>query len=175
MDGTIGEIRMFAGNFAPQNWLYCDGQSLQIMQYQALYSLLGITFGGNGTTTFNLPDFRSRVPVHRGHGTGLSQYNMGQIAGVENVALTVSQIPTHTHNVNASSALATVAPASGNLIASSTKTTLNFAPGTTKPDVMLSADTINPAGQSQAHNNIQPLLVVGFIICVNGMFPVRPS
>jgi len=165
---------MFAGNFAPENWFYCDGQQLQIGQYQALYSLIGSTFGGDNRTVFNLPDFRSRVPIHRGQGTGLSPRNVGQMIGTENVTLTVGQLPTHTHNVNATSALASVAPASGNLIASSSKTALNFAPGTTKPDVTLASDTVNPTGQSQAHANMQPSLVVGFVICVMGNYPVRP-
>lgn len=172
MEGTIGEVRMFTGNFAPQNWLFCDGQQLQISQYQVLYSIISNTFGGNGSTIFNLPDFRSRVPVHRGQGTGLSNHTIGQQLGFETVTLTPAQLPAHTHNINAASAIGNVGAASGSVIASTASPAANFVAG--PADVTLSAKTVSATGQSQAHTNIQPSLVVSFIICFQGEYPQHP-
>jgi len=175
MDAFLGEIRMFTGTFAPEGWLYCDGQTLPLNQYQALYSLIGTAFGGNGSTNFCLPDFRSRVPIHRGQGTGLSQYNIGQQIGTETTVLTVGQIPAHTHNINAASAIASIGAASGSVIASSAAPAVNFVPGPGNPDVTLSGKTVSVTGQTHPHNNIQPSLVVAFIICTAGQYPTKPS
>jgi microcystin-dependent protein len=174
MDAFLGEIRMFTGTFAPEGWFYCDGQALLISQYQALYSLIGTAFGGDGTTNFCLPDFRSRVPIHRGQGTGLSQYTMGQKAGTETVALTAGQLPAHSHTIAASSHTADLTPAPGNIIASAAPKTFNFT-STKNADSTLASTSVSSTGGSQAHPNIQPSLVVAFIICVNGMYPNRPS
>src|SRR5580658_742842 len=111
----VGEIRMFGFGFAPQGWALCNGQLLPINQNQALFSLLGTTYGGDGRTTFALPDLQGRVPIHMGQGAGLSPYVMGQVGGVENVTLTIAQIPAHTHTVNGQSSLGTLAtPVSSN-------------------------------------------------------------
>lgn len=174
MEGYLGEIRMFGGNYAPVDWLFCNGQQVWITQYQALYSVIGNTFGGDNASFFNLPDLRSRVPVHQGRGVGLSPYKIGQQVGAENVVLDVTQIPSHTHDVNATSAAGSVAPAQGNLIASSARTELNFAPGRVTPDVVLAPGTISATGNSQAHDNIQPSMAVSFIICVQGSYPMKP-
>jgi len=175
MDAFLGEIRMFAGSFAPEGWLYCDGQTLPINQYQALYSLLGNTFGGDNRTNFCLPDFRGRVPIHRGQGIGLSPHNIGQATGSETVTLTATQIPAHSHSINASSVAANLAPAAGNLIASSAANAHNFV-APTAAVVTLAPNTVGNTGGSQAHSNIQPSLVVGFIMCCSGgNYPPRAN
>jgi len=172
MEGYIGEVRMFVGNFAPQNWLFCDGQKLPIQQYQALYTIIGTAFGGDGATFFNLPDFRSRVPMHRGQGTGLSNHNIGQQLGSEAVTLTSGQLPAHSHIINAASAIGNVGAASGGIIASTASPAANFVAG--PADVTLSAKTVTNTGQGQSHPNIQPSLVASFIVCVQGDYPMHP-
>src|ERR1700744_2453817 len=114
----IGEIRMFGFNFAPVGWHRCDGSLLPIAQYDALFALIGTTYGGDGQVTFGMPDFRSRVPVHQGQGTGLAPYVMGQLTGAENVTLTVQQIPSHSHAVSVSNSGTRTTTASANFLAS---------------------------------------------------------
>lgn len=176
MDPFLGEIRMFCGNFAPRGWALCNGQLLPIAQNSALFSILGTTFGGNGQTTFGLPDLRGRTPVHPGQGPGLSPYDLGQSAGSESITLLQTQIPAHTHVVNASNVAATATTASGNVPATVTpprgQSTIPTTYGPTA-DTAMNPNMIGPAGNSQPHGNIQPYLCVNFIIATQGIFPTR--
>lgn len=176
MEGYIAEIRMFAGNFAPRNWALCQGQILSIAQNTALFSLLGTTYGGNGQTTFALPDLRGRVPVGTGQGPGLSDVQLGEVAGEPNHTLITSEIPAHNHAATAPAASASttatpsasVAPGPVTLGAGVSK---SF--GTTDLAINLGAPTIGLAGGSQPHNNMQPYLGMNYIICMFGIFPSR--
>jgi microcystin-dependent protein len=164
----IGEIRPFGFNFPPRNWALCAGQLMAISQNTALFSILGTTYGGNGTTTFALPDLRSRVPVHTGGGNTL-----GEVSGVENVTLVSSQLPPHIHAVNASSDLATDASPSGNVMGAKPRGGVNvYAPGTNS--TTLAAASVGPSGPfGLAHDNMQPSLTLNFCICLFGIFPSR--
>ncbi len=161
----VGEIRMFAGNFAPAGWMFCEGQLLPISENETLFQLIGTTYGGDGESTFALPDLRGRLPIHQGNGLILAE-----TGGVEEVTLTVNQIPAHTHALLASSGNATdKAPA--NLVAAAANI-VNISPfGTDAPLGTLSPQTITPAGGSQPHTNFQPYLCVDFIISLFGLFP----
>jgi|SRR5260221_10849449 len=169
-DPFIGEIRMFGGNFAPLGWAFCAGQLMAISQNDALFALIGTTYGGDGQVTFGLPDLRGRGPIHQGQGPGLSSYVLGQLSGTESVTVTTSQIPAHTH------------PAALNNAAGTTNNPQNAtwasAPNTqsynnTAPDVAMSASSITTAGSSVPHDNMPPFLAVSFIICLEGIFPSR--
>ncbi|EAP99105.1 microcystin dependent protein MdpB [Janibacter sp. HTCC2649] len=159
----VGEIRMFAGNFAPAGWLFCDGQPLSISENEILFQLIGTTYGGDGESTFMLPDLRGRVPVHQGNGLVLSQNG-----GAEEVTLTTQQIPSHNHPAIGAAVTADQASAGGALPANSVTITpyLNTA-----PDSAFNASAIGPAGGSQPHTNLQPYLCVDFIISLFGIFP----
>ncbi|MEH3052930.1 MAG: tail fiber protein [Patulibacter minatonensis] len=164
-DPFVGEIRLFGGNFAPLNWADCDGQLLAIDDYAALYNLLGTTFGGNGVTTFGVPDLRGRVPVHVGPG-----YVQGQMAGTESVTLINNQIPAHTHAFVATTAQGLTGNASNALLGSPT----DVKPyRTASPAVNLSGTSISAAGGSQPHDNIQPSLAVRYIISLYGIYPTQ--
>jgi microcystin-dependent protein len=163
----LAEIRMFAGNFAPYGWQFCNGQTLAISSNQALFSIIGTYFGGNGTTTFQLPNLQSRVPIHQGQGAGLSSYVLGQQGGTENVTLTTQQMPQHNHTVNAVAGPPSQDNPSNNLLAKS-QTYSNSTASTTMAPAM-----INFAGNSQPHANIQPYLCVSFIIALIGQYPSR--
>jgi len=168
----LGEIKIFAGNFAPTGWALCNGQVLSISQNTALFSLLGTFYGGNGTSTFALPDFRSRAPVHQGQGPGLSQYALGKTDGVENVTLLSNQMPVHNHAANASSGAGTVVAASGAFWATdgaSRGGKLYAATG----GATMGAGAIGQTGGGLTHNNIQPYLALNFIIAMVGVFPSR--
>ena len=169
-DPFIGEIRMFAFGFAPQGWALCNGQLLAINQNQALFSLLGTTYGGNGTTTFALPDLRSRVPVHQGQGPGLSPYAEGQAGGTEAVTLAAAQMPQHTHPVNASSSAATSGNPAGHTLARSASHIYHPESG---QHTVMDANMLGEAGGSQPHGNMQPYLAVTFCIALNGIFPAQ--
>ena len=163
----IAQIMMFGGNFAPRGWALCNGQILPIAQNTALFSLLGTTFGGNGQTTFALPDLRGRVPVHPGQGPGLSNVDLGQAAGAETVTLTQNEIAQHAHGVAASNGGATASrPANSFLAAGGSYT--NASDGTA-----MNAGMVGIAGGSQPHENRQPYLGVNFIIALEGIFPSR--
>lgn len=169
MDAFIGEIRMFGGNFAPHSWMFCNGQILSIAEYQALFALLGTTYGGDGVSTFALPDLRGRVPVHQGQSPGLSNYPMGQRTGSETVTLSINQIPGHTHVPNCDGTGATAGDPTnafwGNFQAAYTAATgINTV-------MNPKADSI--AGGSQPHDNMLPYQAVSFIIAVEGLFPSR--
>jgi len=176
MDGNIGEIRMFAGNFAPRNWAFCDGQLLSIAQNTALFSILGTTFGGNGQTTFALPDFRGRGPIHAGQGPGLSNHTLGENGGAETTTLTVNQIPAHNHALQANTGAGTTAvPASNTALAGVQDATANPISSfiVSAPNVQLHPSSITNAGGSQPHSNFPPYLTVNFVICLFGVFPSR--
>lgn len=166
----LGEIRMVGFYFAPRGWAFCAGQSLSISQNDALYALVGTIYGGDGVTTFRLPDLRGRVPVSQGQGLGLSSYTIGQAAGTESVTLLVTQIPSHSHAIAAASGGTRSANPSGNLLGSgeSDMYTHDGANPAT-----LSANTIGVNGGSQPHANMQPYLSVNFIIALEGVFPSR--
>lgn len=167
-EAFISELRLFGCNFAPRNWAMCNGQIMSIAQNTALFSLLGTTYGGNGQTTFALPDLRGRVPLHLGQGPGLSNYVEGEVAGVEDVTLNVSQVPAHTHTVGASSDDAT----KKNPIGSVPAATGGSSYGTTANGAMLGT-MLSVSGGSQPHTNMQPFLVLNWCICINGIFPSR--
>jgi microcystin-dependent protein len=179
----IGQILYVGFNFAPRGWATCDGQLLSIAQNTALFSLLGTTYGGNGQTTFALPDLRSRVPVHQGQGPGLSPYVIGQQAGSESVTLTTGQLPAHTHTatLNAATNKATAqSPTAGALLAKSVDLgAVNalpniYVPSTVTPTtVALGGLTVNPAGSSQPVPVLQPYLTLTAIIALQGIFPSR--
>jgi microcystin-dependent protein len=168
----IGEIKMFGGNFAPRGYAFCDGQLLSIAQNTALFSLLGTTYGGDGRTTFGLPDLRSRVPVHAGTGPGLSQYRLGQKAGAETVTLTVPNLPPHNHAALAAGPAGNANDAIGNIWAddagvSSATYSSGSATGTMR------GDAIGNTGSGQPMNNVPPYLAINFIIALQGIFPSR--
>jgi microcystin-dependent protein len=166
----IGEIRMFAGNFAPQGWAFCDGQTLAISQNDALFALIGTTYGGDGQTTFNLPDLRSRLPVHNGQLTGGSNYVQGSTFGVETVTLNTQQMATHNHAVQGAGAATSVSPAGA--VYAGGQGNLNLY-ATAAPNVPMAAGMVQSAGGSQPHDNIMPYLAIRFIIALEGIFPSR--
>lgn len=177
-DQYVGEIRMVGFNFAPQGWALCNGQILPISQYQALFSLLGTTYGGNGQTSFGLPDLQGRVPINQGTGLGLSTYTMGQSSGNENVTLLLNQMPQHNHLVGVSNQPGSVAdPTNGTLAKGNSgagrEPVLVSDYVTSAATGNLAATTISQAGGSVPHNNIQPYLCINFIIALVGIFPPR--
>ncbi len=200
MEGTIGEIRIFAGNFAPLSWAFCQGQTLSIASNNALYAIVGTIYGGDGVTTFKLPDLRSRIPIGTGQGPGLPDYALGNQVGQETVTLTVNQMPAHSH-------AATVQQASSPGSATATLNGINNAGGQSTPggnylgqdngagatsyatagapvamhvgSVVANINVSPPAvmlstnGGNMPHENIQPILAMNYIICLEGIFPSR--
>lgn len=166
----VGEIRMFAGNFAPRGWAFCDGQLLAVSQNDALFSLLGTIYGGDGRTTFGLPDLRGRIPIHAGHGPGLSERRLGAKGGAEKVTVTVNQLPSHTHQLKASSELAQQASAQGNVLARNPTFDLFRVPS---PPANLSSESVTSVGGSRSHTNLMPFLCINFIIALVGIYPSR--
>jgi microcystin-dependent protein len=166
----IGEIRIFAGGFAPANWAQCQGQVVPIAQNTALFSLLGTTFGGNGVTTFGLPNLNGRAPVGLGTGSGLTPRNVGDVFGSETVALTSAELPPHTHNMVGTLHTATSSTPANNVLAAGQE--LAYAP----PPVSatLAPQAIGLAGSGQPHDNMQPYLPLTFIIALLGIFPPPP-
>ena len=160
----VGEIRMFAGNFAPAGWMFCEGQLLPISEYETLFNLIGTTYGGDGQSTFALPDLRGRLPLHQGNG-----FTLAETGGAEEVTLTVSQIPAHTHGVGVvgDRAGGQNSPA-GNLLAQSYNVTpyVNDA-----PNANLSPNAVTATGGNQPHTNLQPFLCLSHIISLFGIFP----
>jgi len=167
----VGEIRMFAGNFAPRGWAFCDGQLLAVSQNDALFSLLGTIYGGDGRTTFGLPDMRGRIPVHAGSGPGLSTIRLGAKSGAESVTLTNNQLPNHNHNVPASSTAASTGDPTDSVSASTAPTNI-YSTSLATQQSMNSAEITNSGG-SRAHTNIMPSLCVHFIIALFGIYPSR--
>jgi microcystin-dependent protein len=164
-ESFVGEIRMFGGNFAPAGWATCAGQLLPIAENDALFSLIGTTYGGDGQTTFALPDLRSRIPVHQGGGLSLAQNG-----GAENVRLTVSQLPGHTHALMGSTANAATADPTNNVGARVTVAGV-FPYGTDAPLQPLAPQAVSAAGGDQPHDNLQPFLCINFIISLYGIYP----
>ncbi|AZI24175.1 phage tail protein [Pedobacter sp. G11] len=204
MEGTIGEIRAFAGNFAPRTWLFCQGQNMQLAQYQALFAIIGTNYGGDGVNTFQLPNIASRIVVGAGQGIGLSNYNLGQVTGEESHALNSLELPVHTHQItpdfsttaasvnislNAVASSGTEFGPVGNYLAQDSSGTNNvYANPTNSPNLVdlnsnaAQVSNLSPpipqvvigiAGNSLPHNNIQPVLAINYIICVDGIFPSR--
>jgi len=166
----VGEIRMFAGNFAPRGWAFCDGQLLAVSQNDALFSLLGTIYGGDGRTTFGLPDLRGRIPIHAGHGPGLSERRLGAKGGAEKVTLTVNQLPSHTHPMRAQTGFANETEPNDNILAQSTGAQLYFQ---ADPIQNLASASIANTGGSRSHTNLMPYLCIHFIIALVGIYPSR--
>jgi microcystin-dependent protein len=159
----VGEIRMFAGNFAPAGWMFCEGQLLPISENETLFQLIGTTYGGDGQSTFALPDLRGRLPLHQGNG-----FILAESGGAEEITLTVNQIPAHSHPFLASTSIANQTAPTNNVVAQSAAADLYIEDN---PNVSLSPVSIGPVGGSQPHNNFQPYLCVNFIISLFGIFP----
>lgn len=167
----VGEIRMFAGNFAPRGWAFCNGAMLAVSQYDALFSLLGTTYGGDGRTTFGLPDMRGRLPLHAGTGPGLSPRTLGAHGGSEAVTLQTSELPVHSHLPKATAAAADQnAPGPTLVLATGSA---GDAYSNASPDTPLADASIANVGGSQAHDNLMPSLCVNFIIALFGIYPSR--
>jgi microcystin-dependent protein len=163
----IGEIRLFAGNFAPVGWAFCNGAPLSIAEFSPLFTLIGTTYGGDGQASFALPDLRGRVPVHFGSGAGTT-YLMGENGGVEQVTLTANQIPVHTHPLVVSGDQGQQGDPSGDLVGANPTVQL-FRPGAATS--AFDASAMTPVGGSQPHENVQPYLTINYIISLFGIFP----
>jgi microcystin-dependent protein len=159
----VGEIRMFAGSFAPAGWMFCEGQLLSIAEHETLFQLIGTAYGGNGQTTFALPDLRGRLPVHQGGGFALAQ-----TGGQEKVTLTVQQIPPHSHGLQASAQNAGTASPAAHTLAQTNAINLYSS---TAPNVAMASQAVGVVGGAQGHDNMQPYLCVSFIISLFGIFP----
>ncbi|MGE7113763.1 phage tail protein [Lysinibacillus sp. NPDC047702] len=169
-ESYLGEIRMFAGNFAPQGWALCNGQILSISENEALFALLGTTYGGDGRTTFGLPDLMGRVPIHVS-----PQYSLGAVGGTETVTLTANQIPNHTHAVQATTAVGDT-PSPSNVLWAETSGYSNYSndtdgAGNPLTPVEMNATAISSAGNNQPHDNMMPSVAISFIISLYGYFP----
>lgn len=171
-DPFIGEIIMFAGNFAPRGWALCEGQLLSISSNQALFSILGTTYGGDGRTTFALPDLRGRAPIQPGAGPGLTNRQLGQKGGGETVTLTTGEIPSHSHTVNASTERGSQTAPTGHVL-TEPKDSNDLIYTADAPNTTMSASMIANTGGGGAHNNMQPFLGINFIIALVGVFPSR--
>lgn len=181
MEGTMAVVTPWAGNFAPANWMFCQGQSISIAENSALYALIGTTYGGDGVQTFNLPDLQSRVAVGAGQGPGLNNYPLGQKSGTESNTLTTQQMAAHTHPFVLTSQMPVNAdggstnnpqgaypgPGSGNIYSGSSAAGQQYGALNVNAQIL-------PTGGGQPVNNIQPVLCVNYIICVEGIFPSRP-
>ena len=162
----VGEIRMFGGNFAPAGWMFCEGQQLPIAEFDTLFELIGTIYGGDGQSNFNLPNLGGRLPVHQGLGM-----QVGSQGGVEQVTLSMPQVPVHTHVPVASLSLGTSNQVQNNVPASYTGAGTDAAYGNLNPFRAIDASSIGPAGGSQPHNNLHPYLCISFIISLYGIFP----
>jgi microcystin-dependent protein len=160
----VGEIRMFAGNFAPAGWMFCEGQLLPISENETLFQLIGTTYGGDGQSTFALPDLRGRIPIHQGN-----SFILAETGGAEEITLTVNQIAAHSHPLLASTAVGTNTDPTSQVIAASTGTTFLYFDG--PPTGNMNAAAVGSTGGSQPHTNFQPYLCVNFIISLFGIFP----
>ncbi len=163
----IGEIRMFGGNFAPAGWAFCDGSLLSIAENDALFNLIGTTYGGDGQNTFALPDLRGRAPLHAGQGPGLSNYTLGQAGGTESVTLTPNQLPAHSHLAQGQTAAGSQTSPSNGVWAAST---LNQFSANT-PTQPFAANAVGMSGGSQPHDNMMPYATINYIISLFGIYP----
>jgi len=159
----VGEIRIFAGSFAPAGWMFCSGQLLPISEYETLFQLIGTTYGGDGQSTFALPDLQSRVPIHFGGG-----FSLAETGGVEQVTLTVAQIPAHNHAFVATQGPGDQTSPAGSLVSNSPSVQIYIQDA---PDSTMNAAAVSPTGGNQPHTNLQPLLALNFIISLFGIFP----
>jgi len=166
----VGEIRMFAGNFAPRGWAFCDGQLLAVSQNDALFSLFGTIYGGDGRTTFGLPDLRGRIPLHAGTGPGLSPRRLGSKAGSEKETLTVNQLASHSHDFNANTQPATSEIPQGRVVAEGVGVNPYLAQN---QNSSMASDMVANTGGSQSHTNLMPTLCVNFIVALFGIYPSR--
>lgn len=164
----IGELRLFGGNFAPVNWALCNGQLLAISQNNALFNLIGTTYGGDGVNTFALPNLQGRFPIHQGQGTGLQNYVIGQIAGFENITLQANQLPPHNHSAVGSNG--NVTPPANATWGSNSAADNSFGPGTSANAVM-NPSSMGQTGGNQPHDNMTPFLAISFIISLAGIYP----
>jgi microcystin-dependent protein len=171
-DPFVAEIRIFAGNFAPRGWALCNGQLLPISQNTALFSLVGVSYGGNGQTTFALPDLQGRAPMHQGQGPGLTDRVIGESGGSPAVSLLTSEMPVHTHSLMASTSPASGRDPTNNPLARSRNGNA-YQTNVNQNVVLMAAQAVSLAGGSQPHNNMQPYLALTFIIALQGIFPPR--
>jgi microcystin-dependent protein len=174
----LGQITVFPYSFPPYGWMDCAGQLLSVAQYSALFNLLGTTYGGNGTTTFGLPDLQGRIPLGQGQSPGGSNYEMGEIDGLEGVTLAVTTIPSHTHGLSATGSDGQTNNPAGKVLAKATTTGRDGPQGNiynaATPNTALTPASVGTAGGSLPHNNIQPSLVLRYCIAVSGVYPARP-
>ncbi len=168
----VGEVRMFAGNFAPRGWAFCDGQLLAVSQNDALFSLLGTIYGGDGRTTFGLPDMRGRLAMHAGSGPGLSPRRLGAKAGTEQETLTVNQLPSHHHNINATNASGASTTPTGNLARDAAGSDI-YIQALTATTSQLNPNGMSDTGGSRSHTNLMPFLCINYIIALFGIYPSR--
>ena len=178
MDPFLAEIRIFPFNFAPKGWAFCNGQLIGISQNTALFSLLGTQYGGDGKSTFALPNLQGSVPVGQGQGAGLQQWYIGETTGTPTVTLLQSEMPMHNHGLVATSSNATTTSASGNQIATGFQGGLQCSGGgnmysSAGPNVQLALQSLTPSGGSQPHNNMMPYLALSYCIALQGIFPQR--
>jgi microcystin-dependent protein len=171
-DPFVAEIRIFPFNFAPKGWAFCDGQLLPLSQNTALFSLLGTTYGGNGKSNFALPNMQGNAPMHPGQGPGLSLHDLGEVGGSQTVSLLESEIPAHSHSMNASTQDGLDNHAAANLLAQGIGI-LQYTDANTGPFTTLNPNALPPAGGDQPHNNMQPYLTLNFCIALQGVFPPR--
>lgn len=176
MDSFIGEIRLFGGIYVPDGWLRCDGSLVNISQYQALFALIGTTYGGDGVTKFGLPDLKGRVPIGYGQGAGLqNNYAFGANGGAQTVALTPANLPTHTHSMNVSNSNVSASTPGPTMTFGKLSDPQRFYVNTNFPTtatVNFSAQAVSTVGEGAAHNNVMPSLALTYMICWEGLFPV---
>ncbi|MET1254972.1 phage tail protein [Aliikangiella maris] len=174
-DPFLGEIRMFGGNFPPRQWAFCNGTLLEIANYNALFSLIGTIYGGDGRSTFALPDMRGRIPLHYGTGPGLTPRLIGSKFGTEQVQLSISEIPSHNHSIQASKSSAQSSNPGQDLPASQIDGDQPYTSVPTDPARFqtMSSETVSSSGGSQQHYNMMPYQSISFIICINGLYPPR--
>lgn len=171
-ESFVGEIKMFAGSFAPRGWALCDGQLLAVSQNDALFSLLGTIYGGDGRTTFGLPDMRGRIPVHQGSGPGLTPRQIGAKSGTENEILNSNQLPVHNHGFQASASAADSGYPAGQLVADTEPASVYNATAPDNSNTM-PTNTVGNAGAGQSHPNMMPFQCINFIIALSGIYPSR--
>lgn len=173
MDGFIGEIKIVGFDYAPMNWAFCNGQLLPIYQYTAVFAVLGTTFGGDGKTTFALPNFQGRAPMHAGSGPGLTPRALGKADGCTSVTLTAVQMPQHTHSPMGTSGTGAVSPENNTWGTIPTELDPIPAYQSGPPDKQMGSAILGNTGGGMPHSNLQPYLAVNFVICLFGLFPVR--
>jgi microcystin-dependent protein len=173
-DQFVAEIRIFPFNFPPTGWAFCDGQLMPISQNTALFSLLGTTYGGDGKSTFALPDLQGNTPMQPGQGQGLSLRDLGEMSGVESITLLISEIPVHTHTIRASNEIAELQAPTPTTILGRSSGGNAYQTNTAANLVMMAPQTLSLAGGGLPHNNMQPYLTLNFCIALQGIFPQRP-